>query len=203
MFTKQFIAVPPPCSFSADVIFLVDSSGNTGKGDFAKQKALVKIITKSFGANWRSSIVTYGKNVSVEASLGQFPNINDFEKTVDKIAKDEDGKKETRLDEAMNLATSDVFSKARPGVTKLAVVLTDGSPIKGPNTLEVKRAFEASRNADVRVVTLAIGKGVDVKEWTSMVEDDKDLLQLSDSQDLMFKVRDIAAAVCAAAGKNT
>jgi len=197
---KHLLAVPPPCQFSADVTFLVDSSGNTDDNYFAKQKTFVKVMKKSSGPNWRSAIVTYGESASVEASLSQFPNTTDFEKAVDKIAKDKDGKKVVQLDKAMNLAASDVFSNARPGVSKLAVVLTDGSPTSGSNALEVKRAFEASRKADVRVVTLGIGKGIDVNEWSGMAEN---LIQLKDSQDLTFKIRDIAATVCAAAGKNT
>ena len=181
---------------------MVDSSGNTPKDYFAEQKNFVKIMKKSFGANWRSAIVTYGQKASVEADFGQFSNFTDFEKAVDKITKDRSGQRVVRLDEAMKTANSDVFSKAREGVTKLSVVLTDGSPASGSNASEVKRVFEASRTADVRVVTLGVGKGVDVEDWSGMVEYHHDLIQLTDSQDLMFKIRDIAATVCAAAGKN-
>ena len=181
----------------------MDSSGSTPKDYFAEQKNFVKIMKKSFVANWRSAIVTYGQKPNVEADFDQFSNFTDFEKAVDKITKDEGGMRVVRLDGAMKLANSDIFSKAREGITKLAVVLTDGSPASGSNASEAKRAFEASRRADVRVVTLGVGKGVNVKEWNGIVEYHHDLIQLTDSQDLMFKIRDIAATVCAAAGTNT
>ena len=159
-------------------------------------------MKKSFAANWRFAVVTYGEKVSIEASFTQFPNITDFEKALHIIEKDKDGMTEVRLDEALDLATTDVFSKARPGTTKLTVVLTDGSPIDGSNTLEVKRAFEASREAGVRVITLGIGKGLDAKKWSSIDQQSQNLIQLKDSHEMTFKFRDTAATLCAAAGKN-
>lgn len=158
---------------------------------------------KSFAPNWRSAVVTYGKNATVKASLGQFPNLTDFEEAVNKIANDKGQNRSLRLDEAMDLAATKVFSEARPGVTKLALILTDGSTAAGSNALRVKQAFEASSKADIRVVTLGIGQGVDVQVWSDMVVYDQDLIHLTDPQDLTFKIHELATTICAAAGKTS
>lgn len=172
-----------------------------GSTDFAKQKTFVKLMKKSFAANWRFAVVTYGERASVETNLTQNVNISEFEKAVDSIEKDEDGKTGVQLGMAMNLAATEIFSKARPGITKLALVLTDGTPMAGLDSSEVKRALKDSRKGDVRVVTLGTGKSVDLKEWRSALQRNKDFIQLQDSHDLLFKIRDNAAAMCAAAGE--
>ena len=160
-------------------------------------------MMKSFAPNWRSAVVTYGKNATVKASLSQFPNVTEFEEAVNKIAKDKGQNRSFRLDEAMNLATTKVFSEARPGVTKIVLILTDGGPAAGSNTLRVKQAFEASRKADIRVVTLGIGQGIDVQVWRDMVVYDQDFIQLTDPQDLTSKIHELATTICTAAGKNS
>lgn len=196
--TTRFLAVPPPCQFPADITFLVDSSGNIGMDDFSRQKTFLEIMAKSFGNNTRPAVVTYGETASVAANFDQFPNIPDFVKAVDNLKKDKDGSGRGRLDEAVNLATSDVFPKGRPGVSKLAVVLTDGSQATGPNALELQQAFEAAEKAGIRLLPL----GMRVEEWGSLVERKQDLLQVEDFEDLTLNVREIAANICRATGKN-
>lgn len=162
----------------------------------------LKIITKSFGNDSRSAVVTYGEKASVVASFDQFPNIPDFLKAVGNLTQEKDSSGKGRLDEAVNLATRDVFPKSRPGVSKLAVVLTNGKQTTGPNALELKQAFEASRKARIRILPVGVGKNVKVEEWSSLVERKQDLLQVDNSQDLTLKVHEIAATICRAAGKN-
>lgn len=177
---------------------MLDSSGNIDKDEFYRQKTFVQIMAKTFGNNTRSAVVTYGKTASVAASFDQFPNIPDFVTVVRNLTKDKDDSKDGRLDEAINLATRDVFSKGRPGTSKLAVVLTDGSQASGPNALELKKAFEASERAGIRVLPL----GMRVEEWGSLVERKEDLLQVENFQDLTFNVREISANICRATGKS-
>ena len=195
-------AVPPPCQFSTDIAFLVDSSKNIGKGEFSRQMTFLKILTKSLGNNSRSAVVTYGDKASIAASFGQFPNIPDFLKAVANLTQDKDGSGKGQLDEAVNLATRDVFPKSRPGVSKLAVVLTDGKQTIGPNTLGLKQAFETSRKAGIRMLPVGVGKKMNVEEWSNLVERKQDLLQVDTFQDLTLKVHQIAADICRAAGNN-
>ena len=197
-----FLAVFPPCKLHADVAFLIDTSQNASKGYLTQQKNFAKILMKSFSGNWSFSIVTYGRNAIVKASLSQAHNLSYLEQTVDEIAHDKIDEGQVRLDKAMDLAITDVFPRARPGVTKIDLIFTDGRPLNRSNALKVIRNSEASKEAGVRLLTLGIGTGVDPKKWSRVVNYDKDLIYLRDSQDLTFKVRDIAATVCAAVGRN-
>ena len=195
-------AVPPPCQFSTDITFLVDSSKDISKGEFSRQTIFLKMITKSFGNNSRSAVVTYGEKTSIFASFDQFPNIPDFLKAVANLTQDTEGSGNGRLDEAVNLATRDVFPKSRPGVSKLAVVLTEGKQAIGPNALELKQAFETSRKAGIRMHPVGVGKKMNVEKWSNLVEREQDLLQVDNFQDLTLKVHEIAASICRAAGNN-
>lgn len=195
-------AVPAPCQFLTDIAFLVDSSKNIGEVDFSRQRTFLKIITKSFGNKSRSAVVTYGEKSSIFATFDQFANMPDFLKAVANLTQDTDGSGNERLDEAVNLATRDVFPKSRPGVSKLAVVLTDRKEAIGPNALELKQAFETSRKAEIRMYPVGIGKNMDVEEWSNLVERKQDLLQVDNYQDLTLKVHEIAASICRAAGNN-
>lgn len=198
---RNFVSVPPPCQFDADIAFLMDSFGTIDEKEFSQQKAFLKIMAKSFGNNTRSAVVTYGKKYSIEATFDDSLNISGFLKVVDHITKGKEGT-DGRLDKAINLATLDVFPKTPPIVTKLAVVLTDGSQASGPNALELQQAFEASGKAGVRVLTIGIGKAVNAEEWRSIVERKEDFLQVENSQELTLKVHALAAKICSAAGKN-
>ena len=197
-----FLAVFPPCKLHADVAFLIDTSQNASEGYLTQQKNFAKILMKSFSGNWSFSIVTYGRNAIVKASLSQAHNLSYLEQTVDEIAHDKVDEGQVRLDKALDLAITDVFPRARPGVTKIDLIFTDGRVLNRSNSLEVIRSSEASKEAGVRLLTLGIGAGVDPNEWSRVGKYDKDLIYLRDSQDLTFKVRDIAATVCAAAGRK-
>ena len=162
----------------------------------------MKIITKSFGNDSRSAVVTYGDKASIVASFDQFPNIPDFLEAVGNLTQGKDSSGKGRLDEAVNLAIRDVFPKSRLGVSKLAVALFGGKQTTGPNALELKQAFEASRKAGIRMLPVGVGKDMKVEEWSSLVERKQDVLQVDNSQDLTLKVQEIAASICRAAGKN-
>ncbi|XP_015749756.1 PREDICTED: von Willebrand factor A domain-containing protein 2-like, partial [Acropora digitifera] len=194
-------ALFPPCKLHADVAFLIDTSQNASKGYLTQQKNFAKILMRSFSGNWSFSIVTYGRNAIVKANLSQAHNLSYLEQTVDEIAHDKVDEGQVRLDKALDLAITDVFPRARPGVTKIDLIFTDGRVLNRSNSLEVIRSSEASKEAGVRLLTLGIGAGVDPNEWSRVGKYGKDLIYLRDSQDLTFKVRDIAATVCAAAEK--
>ena len=162
----------------------------------------LKIITKSFGNNSRSAVVTYGEKASIVASFDKFTNITDFLEAVSNLTQDKVGSGKGRLDEAVNLAIRDVFPKSRTGVSKLAVVLTDGKQTTGPNALELKQAFESSRKAGIRMLPLGVSKNMKLEQWSSLVERKQDLLQVNSFQDLTLKVHEIAASICLAAGNN-
>jgi len=196
----HFLAVPPPCQFSTDVTFLVDSSKNIHKDEFSRQMTFLKIIAKSLGNNSRSAVVTYGEKASIIASFDQ--NMSDFLKAVANLTQDKDGSGMGRLDKAVNLATRDVFPKSRPGVSKLAVVLTDGKQTTGPNALELEQAFETSRKAGIRMFPVGVSENMKVEEWSKLVQRKQDLLQVNNFEDLTLKVHEVAAGICRAAGNN-
>lgn len=195
-------AVPPTCQFSTDITFLVDASKNIGKDEFSRQITFVKILTKSFGNNSRSAVVTYGDKASIVASFDQFPNIPDFLKAVGNLTQGKDDSGKGRMDEAVNLATRDVFPKSRPGVSKLAVVVTDGKQTIGANALELKQAFETFRQAGIRMVPVGVSKKMDVEEWSNLVERKQDLLRVDNFEDITLRVHEIGATICRAAGNN-
>ena len=162
----------------------------------------LKIIAKSLGNNSRSAVVAYGEKASIIASFDQFPNISDFLKAVANLTQDKDGSGKGRLDKAVNLATRDVFPKSRPGVSKLAVVLTDGKQTTGTNALELEQAFETSRKAGIRMFPVGVTENMKVEEWSKLVQRKQDLLQVNNFEDLTLKVHEVAASICRAAGKN-
>lgn len=179
---------------------MIDSSKTFDEKEFLQHKAFIEVMAKSFGNNTRSAVVTYGEKPSIKSNFDDSLNITYFLSVVQSIVKDDVN--DNRLDTAINMATTDLFPKARPSAAKLAVVVTDGSQTSGPNALELQQAFDASAKAGIRTVALGIGKALNVEEWRSLVPRKEDFLQIENSQDMPLKIRDIAKQVCAAAGNK-
>ena len=193
---------PPPCDAPADVAFIIDSSGSIGRGNYLKEKAFVKAIAKSFGVapgQSRAAMVLYSNAASVQARFGQYASLAEFESAVDQLPYE---RGRTRIDKALDLAASDVFPEARPGVARIALLITDGKQTEASDAKGLREASAPLRKAGVRVMALGVGSGVDADQLRLITETDEDVLLADDFDNLLLKLRNLTSKVCELAGKK-
>ena len=183
--------------------FIIDSSGSIGRPSYQKEKEFVKEVAKSLaigeGQN-QGAIVLYSNSASVKARFGQHSSLHEFQRAVDQLPHE---RGHTRIDKALALAGSDIFPDARPGVAKIALLITDGRQTVAEDAKDLKEASEPLRHAGVRVIALGIGSGVDRGELRSITATDDDIVLAKDFDDIMLQVRSLKRKACELAGKVT
>ncbi|EPQ13847.1 Collagen alpha-1(XXVIII) chain [Myotis brandtii] len=136
-----------------DLLFVIDSSESVGPNNFEIIKNFVKTLTDQVAldlATVHIGIINYSHKVEKVAPLMEFSSKNDFKLAVDNMQYLGEGTyTATALDEA-----NQMFKAARPGVKKVALVITDGQT----DTRDKKNLTEVVKNArDTKVEIFVIG----------------------------------------------
>ena len=182
------------CATPVDLAFVVDSSGSINRTTFKREKHLVEVISKRLGispTHGRAAIVLYSGNASIEAGFDTYTSEKDFVAAVGNLPYLSGG---TSIDKALDLAHNQVFSQARDGVAKVAVVLTDARQDRSATGL--KDASAALRNQGVRVLAVGMGDDVDRNELKSLVKSKDDALFTTEFDNLNLRLREIRNEIC-------
>ncbi|CAD7690447.1 unnamed protein product [Nyctereutes procyonoides] len=136
-----------------ELIFVIDSSESVGLENFEIIKSLVKTLSDQVAldlATARIGIINYSHKVEKVAHLTQFSNKDDFKLAVDNMQYLGEGTyTATALHEANHM-----FEAARPGVKKVALVITDGQT----DSRDEKNLTEVVKRAsDINVEIFVIG----------------------------------------------
>lgn len=174
----------------------MDSSGSITDLDYKKEKDFVKKAARRLGISQlsRAAIVLYSTNAYVEARFGQFDNVRDFERAVDSLRY---LNSTTRIDRALALATRDVFPEARPNVTKILVVLTDGKQTQSQNAgvIGLREASDPLRMQAVQIIAVGVAEA-ERAELRLMTDSEEDVLMSKNFDELNQKLQKLVQAVC-------
>lgn len=187
------------CSDDADVAFVVDTSGSINDENFIKQKDFIKVLASSFDPSLdqhQLGLISYSSEAQMEVSFLDKVDTIQFERAVDRVPHT---KGRTRLDKALKLAASQMFSAnggTRLRKRKIMVILTDGRQSRDPDTIPLQDAVRPLRQLGVRIYTVAIGDEVDLKELYQVTERKEDVFPVSDFADLANMANDIALKTC-------
>lgn len=148
-----------------DIVFILDSSGSVGKGNFEKTKEFFKTMVGGFqiGPNdVRMASVTFSTVIHDTFQFSEYNSVESLRNRVLNIPYDSGG---TNTQLALKYARVTSFSYARSGVSKIAVVITDGKSNSKPKTLD---EAEKLRNSSVIIFSVGVGSGVDRTELEGM-----------------------------------
>ena len=143
------------------------------------------------------AVISYSNNAEVDVAFGSYSNVNDLNRAVDQVRH---RRKYTRIDKALELANSRVFTPAggaRPGVAKVMVILTDGKQTVTSDSKSLDVAVRPLQEKNVTIFAVGVGKAIDISELLLLVGDDEDNLFLA--QDFNQLARDslrLAAQTC-------
>ena len=156
----------PLCEVKVDVGFVLDSSGSL-RNDYDKEKDFLKALAATFGVSEqgaRAGVVTFSYDTEHSIKLNDHYDLFSFSDAVDKIPL---MGHTTRIDKALRLTQSQMFSIAnggRPGVSKVVIVLTDGSQTQDAGAEDPGNVAEELRSMGYKVLAVGIGSGVNSTE---------------------------------------
>ena len=106
----------------------------------------------------------------------------------------------TRIDKALEVARTEVFPYARPGVDQIAMVITDGVQTQEADTKDLREASAPLREAGVKILAIGIGNSTDPAELRLIVEKDEDVLLAKSFDHLLLKLNSLIKKTCSLAG---
>jgi Mg-chelatase subunit ChlD len=141
------------CRMIADVVFLLDASGSYGPANFQKQLDFVRDTVNGMnvlaGAS-RVSVISFANNASVKFHLDQYTTKQDI---LDGISMNYVGGT-TNTAAGLEAMRNEFASRARNGVTKMGIVLTDG---QSDNFLATSTQAQLTRQAGITLMVIAVG----------------------------------------------
>ncbi|CAB4031099.1 Hypothetical predicted protein, partial [Paramuricea clavata] len=187
------------CRSHADIALLVDSSASMRGGNYLKEKELLKAIGREFDVSMHGShvgIILYNNDAEVITRLNNKTTLKSFENTVDNLPL-KGGK--IRLDKALRLASSDVFTKEKgmrdENVPKIMFILTDGTQNRKCDEEALELAIAPLRNEGVHVVAIGVGEA-DERELRPLVKSPRDLFIEGDFDEVTKPIMDFIKELC-------
>ena len=166
MLVSGYSPPQPTCSAKVDVGFILDSSGSL-RNDYQREKDFLTTLAATFGVtqdNARASVVTFSYFADLSIKFNDHSDIISFAGAVDAIPL---MGSTTRIDRALRETQNQMFSLkngARLGVTKILILLTDGSQTKDAGAEDPAAIADEIRRSGIAVILVGIGAGVNQVE---------------------------------------
>lgn len=138
-----------------DLVFVIDSSESVGPENFEIIKDFViRLVDRTtVGRNaTRIALVLYSLDVHLKFNLARYTTKQEIKQAIRKMSYIGEG---TYTGTAIRKATQEAFSNARPAVSKVAIVITDGQTDKRePVKLDI--AVREAHAANIEMYALGI-----------------------------------------------
>lgn len=171
---------------TAEVIFLLDCSTSVTPMCFHYLTEFVKSVVESFTIgpdNIRVGVVPFSDDVYQAFGINKYNMTYQICAAIDNI-----GHKEglTRTDLALK-EMKKLFMCSRPGVQKIAIIVTDGKSTCPERTLQNARDVKEN---NINVITIGVGSHVDLEELKHIASSEKNVFSVYDYSSL-HKLRDV------------
>ena len=192
------------CSEGADVAFILDSSGSLGRTNYERQKIFVKDTMKKLAEKCNllnGAVVLYSTTARVGINFSHSFNLEFFNVQIDKLPW---YMRYTRIDKGLRVAANDVFTTrtgSRPDAPKVAILTTDGSLTRRPDTVPLANASESLKQKGVRIFAIGVGRNVALDELFQITERIEDVFLFNTFSSLIREVDSLVPKILKAIGK--
>lgn len=180
-----------PFDVTADIIFMVDSSGLVGNENYQKEKEFIKSLARLVNVTSEKSriaVIAYSRSPILAVQFDK--SLDEFDKRVDEMPLL--GGSERRMDVVLQTAGK-VLNTDRQHVPKIAILLTAGRQIPGGISLDT--ATQRLRSLNATILVLAIGQQYNKQELVPVVAEEEDLFELPSFDALVSNARTIGQAI--------
>lgn len=143
-------------------------------------------------------MVQYSDSASVHFQLGESSSTREFETAVHKMPHK---KGPAKIERAFDVAVTDVLPYGRKGIPQIAFAVTNGKHASKEGVKALDAASAQLRRAGVKVIALGVGKKVDSKELSLMVDDEELVLRANSYDELILDRKNVSRKICQEAGK--
>ena len=188
------------CKGRFDLGFIIDSSGSLTT-EYQKEKEFVKLLADSFQVSrsgTRAGIVLFSSYAKLSVKLSDHHSTVGFKAAVDDLPLMNSA---TRIDKAVTLAHNELFIEkngGRRGVSKILILLTDGSQTPAKDAKDPSELAKAVRNSGVKLLVVGIGVDVNKTELVEIAGDESNLYMANTFDDLISVdfIRNISEISC-------
>lgn len=178
----------PPRNFTADIIFLIDSSFEVSTDNFNKEKEFIKYLSAALNLAPKGSrvgIVTYA-SYSRLIRLGILQTPESLGNILDGLTRISGLR---RMDRALEMAAV-AFDNNRPAEKKIVVLLAAGRQSRGGKPLA--QAVRPLRTIGAETFVVAIGSQINEPELTPVVKRKEDIILVPRFDQLTSRVNSVA-----------
>lgn len=153
-----------------DIAFLIDTSSSISQHEYMQSLQFIADTTSIFDLNSgrvRVAVITFSTNARIRLDWGQVRSQSDLRQTVLGLQFETGG---TDTDKALDLARSQLFSRARNSAVKVAILVTDG---RSHDSIDTNAAASnlASAVPGILVLSVGVGDQVDTDELHNIATD--------------------------------
>ena len=179
---------------------MLDSSGSL-REQYPQIKSFIKRFASSLDISRdgvRVGVVTFSFYATLSIKFNDFTDVAIFREAVEEIPLIGST---TRIDRALKVVNEDLFNEsngARKDITKMLILLTDGSQTKGSDAVDPGKIAKVLRQRDIHIVSVGIGDEVDVDELTHITGDEDRVYTVADFDELITGrfIRKIVSKSC-------
>ncbi|XP_012938709.1 uncharacterized protein LOC101849054 [Aplysia californica] len=188
---------PPPiiCQSKADVLLVLDTSYSVDDSEWVQMLNFTSRLTDSFKIGpdaIQVGALTFSNDVYPQFSFNSYTNNADVQQAVLKLPKSQGATYTGKALEMARKQIDDTSLGARPNVTKIVVVVTDGASTVKQHTVE-----EAKLLKNAGAVVLAIGiQGADRTELETIASEDNDVFEVTNFDALSNILKGVANQTC-------
>nr|KAG5688509.1 hypothetical protein BaRGS_011654 [Batillaria attramentaria] len=199
--------VADACLNQADVVFMLDGSGSVGSANFQHLINYVKTFSSQLPVSQNGvhiGVQQFSNRPTTEFGLSMYTdswhifyphNRASLLRGIDNIQYMGGG---TNTDTALNAMRTQMFSQqmgARPGVPRVAVVITDG---RSSNMASTIKEADAARQQNIGVVAVGVGSQVNDAELEGIADSSRDVFHVNSYSDLPGVTQRVMQAACQA-----
>ncbi|KAK7115067.1 hypothetical protein V1264_001009 [Littorina saxatilis] len=164
------------CLQKADVVFMLDGSSSVGDGNFQRLLNYVKIVSSQLPVSQQGvhvGVMQFASRPSVQFGLGVYTDRASLLKSIDNIQYMGGG---SNTADALKALRTEMFSQgmgARPGVPRIAIVVTDGG---SSSTSDTVKEADLARQNHISLMAVGVGSGVNRAQLQAIADQSNDAL---------------------------
>ena len=196
----------PSCLIPMDIAFLLDSSDGAGKAGFKREKEFTKLVSSALAltvTGTRVGVISYSARANLTVALQENTTAQSLQSAIDEL---QFMGGTPRIEMALESVLTDLFTLdggARPGIPKVAVLLTK---VSGSNVLRydtLRKAAAPLKTEGVELIAVGVGRDSDLQDLRVLVGSEEHILGTESFESLSELVEDVTLLACKAAGKRT
>lgn len=189
----------PKAKYSADVLFVMDSSRETAS-TYNTEKDLVKSLARYLKIDpqgTRAALIVFNGRPSVISDFESFRSASEFESKVDGVPHYGGSRS---ISDALRTAAG-MFPKSPSSVSKVIFLVTSGKPLQPQDENSAGDVIDMLSTMGVRTYVALIGPSPNIQEFRSLVDNTESVFTIESRSDVPKQIDQVGSHVLTDSGE--